>query len=172
MKKFQYIYTEGNHKWGIISRDPNKPGHLIDTNEYVICNGNKLIMTDPGGIEIFPSVITSLSTEQNPVEIEYIFASHQDPDIISSLTLWLDINPSIKCFTSYLWATFLPHFGGNENTFIVIPDSGTKFNFHGLELEIIPAHYLHSSGNFHLYDSKSKILFSGDIGAALLPKEI
>ncbi|HMZ57514.1 MAG TPA: MBL fold metallo-hydrolase, partial [Leptospiraceae bacterium] len=34
----------------------------------------------------------------------------------------------------------------------------------------VPAHYLHSSGNFHLYDPKAKILFSGDIGAALLPE--
>jgi len=172
LKKFQYIYSEGDHKWGIISRDPEKPSYLIDTNEYVICKGNKLIITDPGGIEIFPSVITSISTEQNPIDIEYIFASHQDPDIISSLTLWLDINPSIKCFTSFLWSTFLPHFGGNDSTFSIIPDIGSSFNFHGLELEFVPAHYLHSSGNFHLYDPKSKIYFSGDIGAALLPEAV
>jgi flavorubredoxin len=30
---------------------------------------------------------------------------------------------------------------------------------------------LHSSGNFHLYDEKAKILFSGDVGAAMLPPE-
>lgn len=35
----------------------------------------------------------------------------------------------------------------------------------------MPAHYLHSSGNFHVYDPRAKILFSGDIGAALLPPE-
>ena len=35
----------------------------------------------------------------------------------------------------------------------------------------MPAHYLHSSGNCNLYDPKAKILFSGDIGAALLPPE-
>ena len=39
----------------------------------------------------------------------------------------------------------------------------------GLSLEAVPAHYLHSSGNFHLYDAKARILFSGDVGAALLP---
>jgi flavorubredoxin len=36
-------------------------------------------------------------------------------------------------------------------------------------LEAIPAHYLHSSGNFHVYDEKARILFSGDVGAAMLP---
>ena len=170
MKKFQYIYSEGDHKWGIIARDPEKPNYLIDTNEYVIVKNEKLILTDPGGIEIFPSVLSSLSTEANPVNIEYIFASHQDPDIISSLTLWLDIDPKIKCFTSYLWSTFLPHFGGNNETFTIIPDSGMQFSFHGLDLEFVPAHYLHSSGNFHLYDKNAKIYFSGDVGAALLPE--
>jgi flavorubredoxin len=38
-----------------------------------------------------------------------------------------------------------------------------------LELRLIPAHYLHSSGNFHVYDPRAKILFSGDVGAALEP---
>jgi hypothetical protein len=33
----------------------------------------------------------------------------------------------------------------------------------------VPAHYLHSSGNFNLYDKVAKVLFSGDVGAALLP---
>ena len=31
----------------------------------------------------------------------------------------------------------------------------------------MPAHYLHSSGNFHVYDPKAGILMSGDVGAAL-----
>ena len=34
----------------------------------------------------------------------------------------------------------------------------------------MPAHYLHSSGNFNLYDPTAKVFFSGDIGAALLPQ--
>lgn len=41
----------------------------------------------------------------------------------------------------------------------------------GLKLQAVPAHYLHSSGNFHLYDEAARILFSGDVGAALLPAE-
>ncbi len=36
-------------------------------------------------------------------------------------------------------------------------------------LEIIPAHFLHSVANFHVYDPKSKILFTGDLGAAIFP---
>ena len=37
------------------------------------------------------------------------------------------------------------------------------------DFELVPAHYLHSSGNFHLFDAELGILFTGDVGAALLP---
>ncbi|MBK8396030.1 MAG: MBL fold metallo-hydrolase [Leptospiraceae bacterium] len=171
MKKVFSIYSEADHTWQIITRDPEKPNYLIDTNEYLITKGKNTIITDPGGSEIFPAVVSSLSTSINPKSIEYIFASHQDPDIVSSLSLWLDMNEEIKCFASRIWTSFLPHFGGNNETFISIPDNGMKFNFYDLELEFVPAHYLHSSGNFHIYDSKAKLYFSGDIGAALLPHD-
>jgi flavorubredoxin len=37
-------------------------------------------------------------------------------------------------------------------------------------LKAVPAHFLHSEGNFHFYDPVSKILFSGDLGASLVPE--
>lgn len=36
-------------------------------------------------------------------------------------------------------------------------------------MKFLPAHFLHSPGNFSLYDSQSQTLFSGDIGAAIVP---
>ena len=38
---------------------------------------------------------------------------------------------------------------------------------HDPRLRFVPAHYLHSSGNFNVYDPQARVLFSGDIGAAL-----
>jgi flavorubredoxin len=35
-------------------------------------------------------------------------------------------------------------------------------------IKALPAHFLHSVGNFHFYDTTSKILFSGDVGASLV----
>jgi len=171
LKRFRYLYTDGSHKWACLFRDPEKASYLIDTNEYVVFHQDKMILLDPGGMEVFPAVFSALSQETDPKQIEYLFASHQDPDIISSLSLWLEVNPELKVFTSYVWSSFLPHYGGTKDTFITLPDNGGEpFDFHGLELVFVPAHYMHSSGNFHLYDKKAKILFSGDIGAALLPE--
>lgn len=169
MKTARVIYEEGAHRWLALVRDPNKPDFLIDTNEYLITIGDDAILLDPGGNEIFPAVFSALSTEFDPRKLNKLFASHQDPDIISSLSLWLEFNPNIQCYISWLWTSFIPHFGGNNETFIKLPDGGADIVVGGQRLQAIPAHYLHSSGNFHLYDPKAKILFSGDIGAALLP---
>lgn len=169
MKTARVIYEEGDHKWIAIVRDSNRPDYVIDTNEYLVTDGEEAILLDPGGSEIFPAVFSAVSTEFDPRKINRLFSSHQDPDIISSLSLWLEFNPAIKCHISWLWASFVPHFGGNQDTFIPIPDGGADIIVGGQRLQAVPAHYLHSSGNFHLYDPKAKILFSGDVGAALLP---
>jgi flavorubredoxin len=81
----------------------------------------------------------------------------------------MEFNPEIKCHISWLWQSFIPHFGGNRDTFIPIPDGGADIQVGSRRLQAIPAHYLHSSGNFHLYDPLAKILFSGDVGSAMLP---
>ena len=169
MKTARVIFEADSHKWIAIVRDPQRPDYLIDTNEYLVVDGDDAILLDPGGNEIFPAVFSALSAEFDPRKIDKLFASHQDPDIISSLSLWREFNPAIKCYVSWLWAGFVPHFGGDKETFVTIPDSGGDIMVGSQRLQAVPAHYLHSSGNFNLYDPKAKILFSGDIGAALLP---
>lgn len=172
MKKLQTIYEQGDHKWDIVARDPEKPDYIIDTNEYLIQSGDESLLADPGGMEIFPAVFSAISDATNPACIKHLFASHQDPDIISSLALWMEFNPDITCHVSWLWSGFIPHFGGNDKTFKNIPDEGHTIKVGKLNLFAMPAHYLHSSGNFHLYDGKAKILFTGDVGAALLPENM
>lgn len=171
MKKAQTIYQQGEHIWRVIARDPDKPDYLIDTNEYLISNHQQSLLTDPGGMEIFPAVFAAICAVANPEDIVALFASHQDPDIISSLSLWLEFNPQLHCYLPWLWTEFVPHFGGNKSTFFAIPDQGMPISLNGLELQAVPAHYLHSSGNCNLYDPQARILFSGDIGAALLPPD-
>lgn len=171
MKTVHTLFENGSHKWSAIVRDPARPGYVIDTNEYLVRHGDQGLLLDPGGSEIFPAVFSALASEFDPSRLSGIFASHQDPDIISSLALWLEINPALKCYTSWLWESFLPHFGGSETTFVTLPDEGGTIPLGSLALQAVPAHYLHSAGNLHLYDRDAKILFSGDVGAALLPAD-
>jgi flavorubredoxin len=168
MKKQTELFRSGDHAWVAISRDPDRPSHLIDTNEYLVSSGGQTLLTDPGGMEIFPSVFSAVCRAVDPRTIVGVFASHQDPDIISSLSLWLEVKPDLPLHTSWLWCSFLPHFGGAATTFVPIPDEGRELQVGSLRLDAVPAHYLHSSGNFHLYDRVAKVFFSGDVGAALV----
>jgi flavorubredoxin len=171
MKKTHELFRTADHAWLAITRDPKKPSHLIDTNEFLVTSNGETLLTDPGGIEIFPAVCSAVCRAIDPRSIKGIFASHQDPDVISSLSLWLEFNPAQVVYTSWLWTTFIPHFGGEASNFKPIPDEGLTIRLGAIELVAIPAHYLHSSGNFHLYDAKAKVLFSGDVGAAMLPDD-
>lgn len=161
MKTAHAIYEDGDHKWLAMVRDDTRPGFLIDTNEYLVTSDGDAILLDPGGSEVFPAVFSAVSTGFDPRRIQKIFASHQDPDVISSLSMWLEFNPGIKCYLSWLWQSFVPHFAGQADTFVTIPDGGMDIVVGSVRLQAIPAHYLHSSGNLHLYDPKAKILFPG-----------
>jgi flavorubredoxin len=169
VKKIVTIYEQGDHSWRVITGDPQRPNHLIDTNEYVVASDGQAIIIDPGGQEIFPAVFSALTANFDPRTITHVFASHQDPDVISSLALWLAFNPSLRCYASWLWGSFIPHFGGTAQTIIGLPDEGGPISLGRRTLQAVPAHYLHSSGNFHLYDRDAKLLFTGDLGAALAP---
>jgi flavorubredoxin len=162
------IYDNG-HQWYVFGRDPEKPEKIIDTNQYMIVDGDRSILLDPGGIEIFSTMLASVLKYVDIDHITDLFASHQDPDIISSLGMWDQVLPDATLHASWLWEGFIRHFGMDKIQYNAIDDEGGHLTLNNIDLEFIPAHYLHSSGNFHVYDSKSKILFSGDIGAALEP---
>ena len=69
--------------------------------------------------------------------------------------------------SSTLWEGFLRHFGCDSIEYVAIADGGGVIDLGDVELQVIPAHYMHSAANFNIYDPQAKILMSGDIGAAL-----
>jgi flavorubredoxin len=78
-----------------------------------------------------------------------------------------------KVVISRLWDRFLPHLvpgyadSMSHNRIISLPDRGETLPFGDSCIKALPAHFLHSVGNFSFYDPVSKILFSGDIGASV-----
>lgn len=157
------------HQWFVFARDPDKPEKIIDTNQYMVkCDGRALLI-DPGGIEIFSSMLGAVLHHCSVDQITDLFASHQDPDIISSLGLWDQALSKATLHAPWVWEGFIRHYGMNNIEYNPLPDEGGELNLGAVTLKFVPAHYLHSSGNFHVYDPKSKILMSGDVGAALEP---
>ncbi|GAB4254286.1 MAG: MBL fold metallo-hydrolase [Methylomicrobium sp.] len=164
--KMTKIY-EGAHRWIMFGRDANKPSKIIDTNQYVVRTQERCLLLDPGGIELFAPMLAAVLHHAPVEQITDLFASHQDPDIISSLGLWDQALPKARLHASSLWEGFIRHFGCESIEYVGIPDNGGTIKLDSIELKIIPAHYLHSSANFHIYDPEAKILMSGDVGAAL-----
>jgi len=160
---------EGAYQWIMFGRDAHKPEKIIDTNQYMVRTANRCLLIDPGGIELFAPMLAAGLHHAPVEEITDLFASHQDPDIISSLGLWDQALPNAKLHASALWEGFLRHFGCETIEYVPIPDHGGVINLGTTELQIVPAHYLHASANFHIYDPHAKILMSGDVGAALEP---
>lgn len=163
------LFNDGTRRWVYFGRDPDRMDTIIDTNQYLVTERDKGLLFDPGGVELFPSYVAALSREISLENIEHIVSSHQDPDVISSLGLWLDVCASVQVRVPFPWLLFIPHMSGGVPV-MEIPDQGMNLTLGGSDdIQLIPAHYLHSSGNFSAYDPTAKILFTGDIGAALLP---
>lgn len=165
------IYEDKDHKFIWLGWEEEEEEGLVQTNQYLIINKDVGILLDPGGAHVFPRVVAETARFIPLENIRLIFYSHQDPDVSSGLPLWLSVT-SAKIYISKLWVRFIPHFGRADVSRVEpIEDSGGSVILPtGDKIEFLPAHYLHSVGNFSVYDPRSGILFSGDIGAAAFPR--
>ncbi len=168
----QILYEDEKHKfiWLGIGEEEER-GELVQTNQYLIINDGRGVLLDPGSVFTLPRVLATVSTYIDLDKIDYIFYTHQDPDVSSGIAIWLENTPA-KVYISKLWVRFMPHFGSLDTSRVIpIEDRGGKIKLpSGDELIFVPAHFLHATGNFNLFDRRSGILFSGDIGASVFPE--
>ena len=160
------IFNTPDHK--VVFFEELTPASAVQSNQVLIIHKGEGMLLDPGGHKV--KLLSDLSIYIPPNQIKYIFLSHQDPDIVASINGWLMTTKAVA-YISKLWMRFLPHFGLDsqlEDRVFPIDDHGTVLKLGGdCELYILPAHFMHSEGNFQVYDPCSKILFSGDLGASL-----
>jgi len=161
----QEIYNDGSHVC-VVFRDL-VGGEAIQANQFFIADHEHAALIDPGGELTYTGLFMAVSNYVNIRRLDYVVASHQDPDIVASVNKWL-VGTNCKVVVPALWERFIPHFtrpGKLSNRVIAIPDAGIGLSLGQIRLQALPAHYLHSEGNFSFYDPVSKFLFSGDIGA-------
>ncbi|MFP3171386.1 MAG: MBL fold metallo-hydrolase [Sulfolobaceae archaeon] len=165
------LAEEKGNKFIWLSIDEAEMEKGIITNQYLLTVKDKGVLMDPGGPLVFERVYSTMLRFIKPEDVEYIFLSHPDPDVVSGISLWLGYCPNAKVLISDLWDRFLPHVGVDIKMNVIrIPVQGMQINLNGDDIRIIPAHFLHSPGNFHVYDPITKVYFSGDLGAAVYPK--
>ncbi|MCP4341832.1 MAG: FprA family A-type flavoprotein [Desulfobulbaceae bacterium] len=161
------LYTDDNHQ--CIKFDGQTIGGEVQANQFLIKHDRRGMLIGCGGQRIYKSVLAELSSHLPAGALDYIFLSHQDPDICSGLNQWLPICKA-QVMISSLWVRFLPAFcvqGLLESRVTAIPNSGMQVELAGSPLVAVPAHFLYSPGNLQLYDPVSKILFTGSLGSSL-----
>ncbi len=165
------LFNNGKHiclMFDDLADDENN--HAVQANQFLIVDSEHGALIDPGGNMTYNGLLMGMQEYFPSKYLDYLFASHADPDIIASVNKWM-IHSSCKVAISALWARFVPHFctaGNTEGRILSIPDQGMNFTLGESTIVAIPAHFMHSEGNFQFYDPISKILFSGDMGASIV----
>lgn len=162
-----YLHESEGHKSVLLENFDAGAG--IQANQHVIVHNKEAVILDPGGHKVYNKVLSHTFKETKGAKLKHIFLSHQDPDIVAALNGWL-MTTDAQAHLSRLWKHFVAHFGLDRmviERITDLPDEGGILTVGGVDLKMIPAHFLHSAGNFHLYDPVSKILYTGDLGASL-----
>ncbi len=144
----------------------------IAANQYLVIHRHEAALIDPGGDLLFAVLLNQVLQLIRSDQLRYVLATHQDPDVAGGIARWFMSAP-VTVVASHLWGRFLQHsvpgyqVDSGEVRYQLLPDEGGRIRFaDGYAIEAVPAHFLHSPGNFHFYDPISRILFCGDIGAS------
>jgi len=163
------IYEGEDHRFVLLNE--SRPGEErgVRSNQYLVQHGSSGVLLDPGGFGVMPRVLSELLRYQEPARIDAIVLSHQDPDIVGGIATWLEITHA-PVYVSDIWLRFIPHYGiVSMERFVGVPDEGMRFSpSPEWQLQLVPAHFLHSEGQVNVYDPISRVLFTGDIGAAMM----
>jgi len=162
------LHDSPDHK-NVLLEDFSDGGLAVQANQHLIVDGAEGMILDPGGHKVYTKVLAATMAALGRAKLTYIFLSHQDPDIVAAVNGWLMTTDAVA-YVSKLWVRFVPHFGLDrlvQDRLLPIPDEGMRLPLGSRELILLPAHFLHSCGNFQVYDPTSKILYTGDLGASL-----
>lgn len=170
------LYDAGGHECLMFTDLADEhSGEAVQSNQFLIVDDGTGAIIDPGGNLAYSELYLTMTRHFPPQKLSAIIASHADPDIIASLDRWTTSTPSAKIYVSRIWERFIPHFckaGKTAGRVVGIADPGMRIRVGRNDLIALPAHFLHSEGNFQFYDPVSRILFSGDLGVSLVSGEI
>lgn len=145
-------------------------GEAVQANLHLVVHQDHGLLLDPGGLHVLPHAVPEVDRALGARgTLDVLFFSHQDPDAAAAANGWL-MSSAATAYISAVWTRFIPHFGLDRlvlDRIRPIPDEGMWIRLGDARLAFLPAHFLHSAGNFQVWDPTSRILYSGDLGASL-----
>lgn len=164
------LFRNAHHACLMFTDLVDEAGEAVQCNQFLVVDHGVGALIDPGGNLAYNELLLGVSRFFPPRELRYLIASHADPDIIASLDRWMTATQA-QLVISRVWERFAPHFtkvGKTDKRVIGVPDQGGRLALGASELWLLPAHFLHSEGNFHFWDPVSRILFTGDLGVSMV----
>lgn len=163
------LYNQNGHVCLMFTHLGDEGGEAVQANQFLVIDGLQGAVIDPGGNVAYNELLLMVGRFFPPQKLSMILASHADPDIIASLDRWMT-STQATLYISRLWERFAPHFckpGKTQGRIVGVPDPGMRIRLGSSEIVALPAHFMHSEGNFQFWDPVSRILFSGDLGVSL-----
>lgn len=139
-------------------------------NAYLLVDGATRVLFDPGSARWhFDQVLARVKQIIDPTTVTHIVAHHQDPDVIDSLPLWLELAPNAFVIATPRTRVLLPYYGlpENVNWFDVSPLDNTVLELDQGSLAFLTSPFLHFPEAMVTFDEASGFLLSSDIGAAI-----
>ena len=134
-------------------------------NPYLIIDDAGSIVIDPGSIPHFPIVARKIVSCIQPGQISHIILSHQDPDLCGGLPVLEKLigRDDLKLVAHHKAAVFVAYYGVTSSFFYPEDNDYRLILKNGRELRFIFTPYSHAPGSIMTYDTRTKILFSGDV---------
>jgi flavorubredoxin len=151
-------------------------GQGVQCNQFLIVDNGHAALLDPGGDLTYAKLYETLNDQITVKDLDYVIASHQDPDVVASVGRWM-AGTDARLVVPQVWERFVLHFCrpsrsmSMDGRILTIPDGGAGIDLGDSQLIALPAHFLHSEANIQIYDPVSKILFTGDLGGSVTDTE-
>lgn len=141
----------------------------LNSNPYLLVDGDEAVLVDPGSIPDFSIVMRKIIDVVSPDRITTIIAAHQDPDVCGNLPVMEDVinRDDLKIVAHSKTHQLIYHLGIKSNIYAVDEHNYQLTLQSGRLLQFIYTPYLHSPGAIATYDTVSRSLFSSDIFGSL-----
>lgn len=135
----------------------------LHCNPYLIVDGDEAILIEPGSPIDFEIVRHKVEAIIPLSKIKYVILSHQDPDLCASVPLFEKLGLDFEIVCHWRASVIIKYYGVTSKFYLTNEHEGKLTLKSGREIKFLNAPYLHFPGAILTYDTKTKILFSGDL---------
>lgn len=140
--------------------------YQINTNPYMIVDGEEAIILDGGSRPDFSTVMLKiLQVGVKPQQISELIYHHYDPDLCGSLPHFEGLinSETLKIISHRENNVFISHYGSKSPLLCINDLKGMHTMKSGRVLSFYHIPYAHSTGSFVTFDEQTGTLFSGDL---------